>query len=184
MSSPWIKHLDLASLPPAADFNLFNNFTKVADVIRTPLDASRKTVITFKPNVSAGEWKKGYQWIYLLTIDGKLAKIGGTRTGLQNRTGSYLCGHHTIDRGNSGKCSVTNAYIYNTLDYYVEQGLKCEMFAFRIPHMNITVDVWGQPTEIEPQVYTAYETKALESFKKQFGSYPVLSDNSDPSHRE
>lgn len=182
--SSWIKHLDLDSLPAATDFNLHTSFTKVADIIRTPPGARRKTVITFQPTISQKQWKSVDQWIYLFVIDGKLVKIGGTRTGLLKRTQSYLCGHHTADRGKSGTCSVTNAHIYNTLDQYIEKGSVCEMFAFLLPRITVTLDMWGASSTIVPQVYTAYETKALESFKTQFGRYPVLSDNSDPTHRE
>ena len=48
-----------------------------------------------------------------------IIKIGGTRTGLKERCGSYLCGHHVEERDKSGDCSKTNAYIYNTFEFYL-----------------------------------------------------------------
>lgn len=182
--STWIKQVETAKELKLCDFVLAANFKHVANIIRTPEGVRRKTVITFDPVVLSGEWDDGGQWIYMFTIDGFIVKIGGTRTGLKDRTGSYLCGHHTIDRGKSGKCSVTNAYLYNTLDYYVEKGCVVQMHGFKIPQSVVTISVWGKDTEVVPQVYTAYETGALEAYKKAIGHYPALSDNSDPSQRE
>jgi hypothetical protein len=52
-------------------------------------------------------------------MNGYIIKIGGTRTGLKERCGSYLCGHHIEERDKSGDCSKTNAYIYNTFEFYL-----------------------------------------------------------------
>jgi hypothetical protein len=180
----WIKIIDTEKELKLCDFTLSSNFKHVANVIRTPPEARRNTVITFNPIVPKNEWNDGGQWIYIFTIDGFVVKIGGTRTGLKDRTGSYLCGHHTIDRGGSGKCSVTNAYIYNTFDHYVERGCDIQMHGFKIPQSTIMIPVWGKDTEVVPQVYTAYETGALEAYKNAIGHYPALSDNSDPTQRE
>jgi hypothetical protein len=57
------------------------------------------------------------------------------------------------------------------------------MYAHEIPKPKMQVSIWGESADIEPQVYTAYETKALEKYKQAAGHYPVLSDNSDPNHR-
>lgn len=61
-----------------------------------------------------------FEWIYIFTINDHIVKIEGTRTCLKDRCISYLCGHHTTDRGKSGKCSGTNAYIYNTFYFYLK----------------------------------------------------------------
>jgi len=182
--STWIKIIDIAKELKLDAFPLSPNFKHVCNVIRTPDGVKRKTVITFEPVIDSKEWNDSSQWIYIITINLFIVKIGGTRTGLKDRTGSYLCGHHTADRGKSGKCSVTNAYIYNTLDHYVEKGHSVQMYAFKIPQPVITLSIWGNDTTIVPQVYTAYETGALEEYKKVLGRYPALSDNSDPSQRQ
>jgi hypothetical protein len=179
----WVKIIDLSAELAFDSYGLSRQFLHVANIIRTPEEAKRQTVITFDPVIPQKEWKKTSQWIYIFTINDKIVKIGGTRDGLQKRTGSYLCGHHTTDRGRSGKCSVTNAYLYNTLDYYISQGSVLRMYAHEIPKPTMQVSIWGELADIEPQVYTAYETKALEKYKQSAGHYPVLSDNSDPNHR-
>lgn len=182
----WIKVLPLDKELSMEGFSLFPKFKHVADVIETSKSSAPKkqTVIHFEPTISKDEWtSKNFQWIYMFVVDGKIVKIGGSRTGLAGRAGSYLCGHHVQERGKSGDCSKTNGYIYNTFDHYLRNGSVVKMYAFQIPDIKVNVDVWGKTLEISPQVYTAYETSALESYKAEAGHYPCLSDNSDPAHR-
>lgn len=183
MTSIWIKNIDLSLEIPLEAFQLATEFIHVANVIRSPKGVKRSTVITFEPVITKKEWAAHEQWIYILTIGGKIVKIGGTRTGLKDRTGSYLCGHHTADRGKSGKCSVTNAHVYNTLDNYIELGYVVEMYAYKIPRRTVTLSIWGRDTIVDPQVYTAYETGALKKYSSVTGHYPALSDNCDPTQR-
>ena len=178
----WTKILNLETELRLTEFSLHTHFRHVANIVEDHAD-TRQTVIRFEPVIDRGEWKKKSQWIYMLVIDGRIVKIGGTRTGLEGRCGSYLCGHHIPERGGSRDCSKTNGYIYNTFDHYVRNGHKIEMWACQIPSVRVTVDVWGTEMELDPQVYTAYETTALEAYKAEAGHYPALSDNSDPVHR-
>ena len=181
----WVKILSLENEGSIHNFSLGHHFDHVANVTLTPDGASRQTVITVDPVTDPSDWKnKTTQWIYAFTVDGKIVKIGGTRTGLAQRVGSYMCGHYTVDRGHNGKCSVTNAYVYNTFEHYLQQGSVVKMYAFKVPDpAPMTVLVWGEEVDIIPQVYTSYETRALEKYKQQFGRYPGLSDNSDPTQR-
>ena len=188
MNATWSKTFNHIAEPLFSDFPLHVHFKKVADIIRTPPPPkgkkAKQTVITFEPCIPKKEWSaKGEQWIYIITIDGHVVKIGGTRSGMAGRVGSYLCGHHTAARGKSGKCSVTNAHIYDTLDRFIDEGHAVELFASKILTPRITMDVWGKQVEITAQIYTHYETAALEAYKQIVGRYPPLSDNSDPSAR-
>lgn len=182
--SKWIKQVDLSQELQFEEFPLHTQFVHVANVILTPTDAKRQTVITFDPVIPSKQWKeKPTQWIYILTINNRIVKIGGTRDSLQQRTGSYLCGHHTEDRGRSGKCSVTNAYLYNTLEHVIRNGSQVKMYGYRIPSVQVTVDIWGTQTNVEAQVYNAFESKAISEYSRITGHNPQLSDNSDPNHR-
>jgi hypothetical protein len=182
--SKWVKLIDLTKEISFEEFSLHGNFVHVADVISTPPDARRMSVITFQPVIPQKVWnEKTTQWIYIFTIDGKIVKIGGTRTGLANRAASYLCGHHTEDRGKSGKCSVTNAYLYNTLDHCIRTGLSVKMYGYRIPPVKVSVDIWGTSADVEAQVYNAFESRAISAYFHETGHNPQLSDNSDPAHR-
>lgn len=182
MSSTWVKNINFQS-ENATEFPLFSKFKHVADIVLTPEELRKKTIIMFKPIIPDTEWKELAQWIYIFTIDDKIVKIGGTRAGLKGRVDSYLCGHHTTDRGKSGKCSVTNAYIYNTFEHYLKEGLTIKMHGFKIPDIKVSMSVWDKECIFSPQTYTIFETNALEIYKQKYGVYPQLSDNSDPSHR-
>lgn len=116
-------------------------------------------------------------------MNGKIIKIGGSRTGLEKRTVSYLCGHHTLERGGSGKMSITNAFIYNTFEFYLKLGYKIEMYAFLIPKAKVNIEILGKIKTIDAQVYHVYESEFMSLYKKRTGHYPFLSDNSDPKFR-
>ncbi len=181
--SEWVKNIDIMKELEFHEFSLHNQFILVANIIQTPNSVSRQTVITFEPVISEKDWNERSQWIYILTIDNRIVKIGGTRTGLKERTVSYLCGHHTIDRGGSGKCSVTNAYLYNTLDYYIKNGHDVKMYGSRIPSTPVHVDIWGEKVVVEAQIYNAFESRAINIYHTETGHNPQLSNNSDPNHR-
>lgn len=183
-TSKWVKIIDLTKEIQFEEFSLSNKFIHVSTIIATPEDAKRETLITFEPVVDKSIWNEDTaQWIYILTINNYIVKIGGTRNGLKQRVGSYLCGHHTEDRGKSGKCSVTNAYIYNTLNHYVREGNEVKMYGYRIPSTKLFVDIWGSSTEVEAQVYNAYESVAIKKYNDEAGHSPQLSFNCDPNYK-
>ena len=74
-------------------------------------------MIQFIPKISNEDFTKKNEWLYLLVINNRIVKIGGTRTGIKGRIISYLCGHHIEERGKSGDCSKTNGFIYNTFEF-------------------------------------------------------------------
>ena len=182
-TSIWTKVINLDKELLLENFSLSAKFGHVANIVANA-SPSRQTVIEFSPTVADAVWKQKTEWIYIFTIDKRVVKIGGTRDGLYGRQSSYMCGHHTSDRGKSGKCSVTNAHLYNTFDHYIRAGHVVEMWACEIPAVEATVDIWGTMTKIRTQAYTAYETGAMDAYSREAGHYPPLSDNSDPSHRK
>ena len=131
-------------------------------------------MIQFIPKISNEDFTKKNEWLYLLVINNRIVKIGGTRTGIKGRIISYLCGHHIEERGKSGDCSKTNGFIYNTFEFYLNLGCKIE----------ITINILDKETKIIAQTYHAYESTFLEDYKKNYNKNPILSDNSDPDYRE
>jgi hypothetical protein len=183
MTSKWVKNIDLSKELRVENFSLSNKFVHVADVLLKDIEPIT-TCILFNSVLEKKEWEnKTAQWIYMFVVNDKIVKIGGTRSGLKGRVSSYLCGHHTEDRGKSGKCSVTNAYIYNTFEHLLKEGSIIKMLGYKIPDTKVTMDIWGNNVVFSPQTYTVFETSALEKYKLECGTYPQLSDNSDPSHR-
>lgn len=184
----WIKPINLSKELCVADFNLSKDFTKVADVgldndLTVKGKKARNTVIKFHP-IDKKQWQKEVEHVYLIVVNGRIVKIGGTRKGLKGRAASYLCGHHVQERQKSGRCSVTNAYVYNTLHFYLRNGFKIEIYAHEIEPVIVDVNIFGQIKKVSAQVYQAFESYCLEQYKRQVGTYPILSDNADPTYKD
>lgn len=189
----WIKLIPIDKTIPFEEYNRKEHFNLIADIV---LDNEiitngkkqgikrRNTLIQFIPKISNEEFNKKNEWLYLLVINGRIVKIGGTRTGLKGRVASYLCGHHVEERGKSGDCSKTNGFIYNTFEFYLSLGCKIEMYGYELPKTEMTIEIFGKETKIIAQTYHAYESTFLADYKKNYNDYPLLSDNCDPDYKE
>ncbi len=184
----WIKQLILEDELELEEFIFSVQFIKVADIVldnetKKNGEQKRNTVIRFTPTISKKLWEFNDEWIYIMTMNNRIIKIGGTRNGLKSRCSSYLCGHHTVERGKSGKCSVTNAKVYNTFEFYLNhiENVNLELYGYQLPVSTKNYDIWGENVEIIVQTYHKYESMLLQKYKKQNGKFPVLSDNADPN---
>lgn len=191
-SSPLKKWIKLISKKDTIPFNTYNNksnFTHVANIVLDDeLDKNgekkRNTVIRFNPIISKNEFEENSEWIYIFTIDDEIVKIGGTRTGLKSRTASYLCGHYILERNKSGDCSKTNAYIYNTFEFYLKIGLTIDMYGFKLPITMLEVEILNKKTQVIAQTYHSYESIYMKDFVDQYKINPALGDNSDPNYKK
>ena len=72
----WIKMLPPNRLVPLNLYDRRDDFHKVADVVLdndTKADGitmRRQTVIKFEPTISADDWKRQHEWLYLFVVDG------------------------------------------------------------------------------------------------------------------
>lgn len=189
----WIKKIPTNKTVPFEHYNRKDYFIPIADIIldnemftagKKQGTKKRNTLIQFVPKISDEDFNKKSEWLYLLVINDRIVKIGGTRTGLKGRVASYLCGHHIEERGKSGDCSKTNGFIYNTFEFYLALGCKIEMYGYELPKTEFTIEIFGKPTKIIAQTYHAYESTFLEDYKKMYNEYPLLSDNCDPDYKE
>jgi hypothetical protein len=188
----WIKLIALNQTIPLDDFRLSKEFDKVADIAldtdvhsrgKKEGEKKRQTMIMFNPTITREKWTDKKEWLYMFVMNDRIVKIGGTRTGLQNRAASYLCGHHVGDRGKSGDCSKTNGYIYNTFEFYIKLGCKIEMYGYELPVDTKEIDFFGKKVTIVSQNFTAYESLLMSEYKDNYDKYPVLNDNCDPRYR-
>ncbi len=186
---------DISKLVEWKDFPLASYFEKVADVMldtdvqqkdtqkKTAGEKARKTCIRFSPTIAPKRWREDeVEWIYVFLVNGKIVKIGGTRTGLSKRCGSYLSGHSIPEL--NGTSVSTNAYIYWTFLHLLLQGNQVEMYACRLPEAIVTMTVFGTTRQIKTQCFHDWEAYCLEKFRNSYGSFPPLSDNCDPRHRK
>lgn len=186
----WIKILPPNRMVPLDLYDRRDDFHKVANVV---LDTDtkpngtmcRQTVIKFETTISADDWKSQNEWLYLFVVDGNIVKIGGTRAGLKSRCGSYLSGHHIPERKGSRDCSKTNAFIYNTFEFYLKMGFEIEMYGYRVEPQVLSVPIFDDELiQVTAQVFHAYESRYIERFKRTYGFLPALCDNSDPNYRD
>ena len=189
----WIKLIPTDKTILLDEYNRKEHFIPIADIVldseeftsgKKQGNKKRNTLIQFIPTISNEAFTKKNEWLYLLVINGRIVKIGGTRTGLKGRISSYLCGHHIEERGTSGDCSKTNGFIYNTFEFYLKLGCKIQMYGYELPKTEITIEIFGKETKITAQTYHAYESTFLEDYKKKYNEYPILSDNCDPDYKE
>jgi len=184
----WIKLIPQAEAAEWSTYAQKDQFKLVANVVadndlKPNGDRRRQTIVKVEPLIPLAEFKPKDEWLYIFTIEDRIVKIGGSRTGLADRFSSYLCGHHIPERAKSGDCSKTNGFVYNTFDFYLGLGAKIQMYGMKIPRTAMTVDILGTRVEIVAQTYHAYESCFLENYKKQYGRIPFLCDNGDPAYR-
>jgi hypothetical protein len=122
------------------------------------------------------KYKEYRELIYILTIDGKVAKIGGTYVGMKGRHSSYNCG--TRKARNKGTCSVTNFNITETQYAAIRDGKSVEWYVFDVPLAETTIDVWGEEMTYSAKTYYKYESVLCDKYQKLTGHYPLLSSNS------
>ena len=67
--------------------------TLCLDDDRKPNGEKKHANIVLKAVADHQDWNLNAKVIYAIVRDGKIMKLGGTRTGMKDRWGSYLCGH-------------------------------------------------------------------------------------------
>ena len=114
--------------------------------------------------------------VYILSIDGKVAKIGGTKVGMKGRHQSYNCG--TRKARAKGTCSVTNYNLTEAQYAAIKAGKTVEWFCYDVPVVEATLDVFGETHQVKTSLFTKYEAVLLARYAELTGSFPLLSDNS------
>jgi hypothetical protein len=158
-----------------------DGFYKVADAvikednyfIRNP----EVNPIAYVPTPECESSYKVYkEVIYVLSIDGKVAKIGGTKVGMKGRFSSYNCG--TRKARAKGTCSVTNYNITESQFSALMNGSTVEWFAYDVPEVVAELDVFGESHKVKTSLFTKFEAVLLSHYKELTGTFPILSDNS------
>tara|TARA_R110002074_G_scaffold139425_1_gene285146 strand:+ start:208 stop:783 length:576 start_codon:yes stop_codon:yes gene_type:complete len=120
------------------------------------------------------------QGVYLLTVNGKVVKIGGTETGLAKRWGSYNNGTKKIRMG-AGNGSVTNYYIIQALKAALKQGYIVEWYFKKMDYIEEEVELYSGEViqnRLYPNgQYKDHEKDLLSYYESITGFHPVLSSN-------
>ena len=130
-----------------------------------------------------GDWKKEKGWAYLLSVGGRVVKIGMTDTTLNSRFSSYQAG--TLKAREKGTCSVTNYYVSEMMRRAMELGCaeacNIKIYALKVPHSEVELNVLGEVQVVRQKMAHVFETRLLELYRKFHGNYPCLSNNSSES---
>ena len=141
----WIKHIELNKCLPCNEFPYFDKFIKLGDCYKT---INQRILWDIILSIDRKEYNKRQNCVYLITMNHRIIKIGGTKTGMKNRINSYFCGHCTTDRKKQngenypGKMSVTNAILYNTILSYITNGKKISFYYYPIEDIIININVF------------------------------------------
>jgi len=155
------------------------------------LDYSCKRQSTLKVSYNDKKiWDAKKEHIYIITRNGIIIKIGGTRDGMKGRWSSYGCGYYVPERNKkcgtaySGKMSVTNAYLYHTIENdLLKNSSNWEFYSWELPITKLPVEILGKSVEVIAQTFHAYESICIQKFKSITGIIPLLCNNSDPSYK-
>lgn len=122
------------------------------------------------------QYKEYAERIYILAINGKVAKIGGTYTGMAKRHQSYNCG--TRKARAAGTCSTTNFHITEEQYSALCKGHTVEWYVFDVPLAEATIDVWGEKQIYNAKTFYKYESALCAKYERLTGHFPILSANS------
>jgi hypothetical protein len=113
------------------------------------------------------------EWLYIITIDSHIIKIGMTITSVACRFGSYSCGDRKAMK--IGSCSTTN-FIINEVCY---TGLllnkKIDIYGIKIEKETKNITRFGKTSTIQLSTARSIETMAINVFKEHNNNkLPIL----------
>ncbi len=118
-------------------------------------------------------WKiKDIEWVYAITYNDHIVKIGKTAAGLSSRFGSYCTG----TRANMSKKSpATTNFVISESNYLALRcGLSVDIYAYRIPQKWIDIKIFGQSRRVLCEVSHKYEEVFIDKYKNHYGMIPPL----------
>ena len=149
--------------------NIQDEFTKVGDIV-PDADLGPEYRVNILPF-----FKKHKQWVYILTINGRIIKCGESIGTLNYRWGSYGAGTR-VNREN-GTCSTTNYFISEIIRNAHNTGYEVELYGHPIENLTQNLNVFGQLQEVVQNNVKRYEAELLRLFKETFGHLPVVGKN-------
>jgi hypothetical protein len=167
-----------------------NMFEEVATIVLEPSTKKRATIDVVVKQDKLEKWNTKKEYIYIITRNEEIMKIGGTRDGMKGRWSSYGCGYYVPQRLNKngepypGKMSVTNAHLYHTIEEdLLENNSSWKFYIWDLPVTHYDINILGKSQKVIAQTYHAYETCCIEQFKSMNGTIPILCDNCDPRYK-
>ena len=112
------------------------------------------------------------EYVYCLTYDRHIVKIGMTETSLKKRYQSYSCG--TRKAMKKGSCSTTN-YVITECNYAsVINNHDVEIFAIPLPKETKSITRFGVTKTVDVSIARGVEEIVTDKFINTYGHKPVL----------
>tara|TARA_S200002703_G_C3788432_1_gene243246 strand:+ start:139 stop:693 length:555 start_codon:yes stop_codon:yes gene_type:complete len=143
-------------------------FTKFATVIK---DNNKAPGYSYQKLLNNKE--KG--WVYIVSINNKVVKIGQTDATLSSRFSSYQAG--TRKNREKGTCSVTNWYCSEVWREALDSDLSVEIYVYPVPTTVTNVPVFGDIISVRNKHAYVFEHALLNEYQFMSGGYPILSNN-------
>lgn len=144
------------------------NFTKFATVVK---DLNKSPGYSYKKYLTNQD--KG--WVYIVSVDNKVVKIGQTDATLSSRFSSYQAG--TRKNREKGTCSVTNWYCSEVWREALNKDLPVEIYVYPVPTTITQVPVFGDTISVRNKHAYVFEHALLNEYQNLSGGYPILSNN-------
>lgn len=148
-----------------------HKFKKIGNII---LDENKAAGYSY---AKTEEWNPTHcGWVYILTENDRIIKIGMTNSTLNSRFSSYQAG--TQKARNKGTCSVTN---YNCSEHFrknLRTGNKISIFAYPVEEIKTRRSIFGKYTSFLLKSAATYESALLSLYsERNSGNYPILCNN-------
>ena len=144
------------------------NFTKFATIVK---DINKSPGYSYQKYLNNKE--KG--WVYIISINNRVVKIGQTDATLSSRFSSYQAG--TRKNREKGTCSVTNWYCSEVWREALDRKLPVEIYVYPVPTTVTNVPVFGNTISVRNKHAYVFEHALLNEYQSLSGRYPVLSNN-------
>lgn len=165
-----------------------NEFVKVADCvlnIQQHFPRNKREFLVEDPNYDGKlvdylivpEYREKWympekEWVYTLTYDNIVKKIGMTSSGLASRFNSYNTG--TKRAMIKGSCATTNFTISQCHYLAIRQGVKVEVHVHEIPSIWTVPTIYDREIPVLNKIAHKYESVLIDIYKQANGSIPFL----------
>lgn len=112
------------------------------------------------------------EWIYFITIDSHIVKIGMTITNLKDRYSSYSCGYRKTMK--AGSCSTTNFIICELCYAALLLGKKVDIWGMEVEKEIKEIEKYGVKVKIPVSIVRGIEEIITTIYKKITGKIPPL----------
>lgn len=107
------------------------------------------------------------EWVYVITWNGHILKIGMTSSGMSGRYGSYETGYRgTMSRGSPA----TTNFVVNEANYLaLSKGYKVEVYAYKLEPVYTTIVAGDKERKVRGEIAPQVETLLTEIYAEHQG---------------